>query len=397
MAHDVFLSYSSQDKPIADAVCAHLEQQGVRCWIAPRDVLPGEVWGRAIVEAIHQSPVMVVVFSASSNESPQVMREVERAVNKGLVIIPFRIEAITPSENMEYFLSSTHWLDAMTQPLEQHIDALVRSVRVFQERFPSRQAPAARAPEPVPLEAPPARVEVVPARVEPLPAKVEPEPARVEPVLSIVDPIPASVPARSSAEPAEKAAAEPAKAAAEAVAAPTMPSPEPIPARAETEAEPRSLAPPLRPSEGAAPPSRLAERTAESVLEIEALARLPRRLALVAVPYSAAFSVLLYLGRNENPDFGTCAILVVSALTVMGLLIPMALVAYRLAHALRMPRDFLYAFVALVPWMGLLMFGTLAPRARNRLREEGVRAGLFGASRSALAKWRVRLPGGAEG
>jgi len=36
MAHDVFVSYASGDKPVADAVCSTLESHGVRCWIAPR-------------------------------------------------------------------------------------------------------------------------------------------------------------------------------------------------------------------------------------------------------------------------------------------------------------------------------------------------------------------------
>ncbi len=37
MAHDVFISHSSKNKPAADAVCHALEGDGVRCWIAPRD------------------------------------------------------------------------------------------------------------------------------------------------------------------------------------------------------------------------------------------------------------------------------------------------------------------------------------------------------------------------
>ncbi len=38
---DVFISYSSDDKLIADAICAELESRRIRCWIAPRDALPG--------------------------------------------------------------------------------------------------------------------------------------------------------------------------------------------------------------------------------------------------------------------------------------------------------------------------------------------------------------------
>jgi|SRR6516225_6886435 len=83
MAQDVFLSYSSQDEPIADAVRGTLEGEGIRCWMAPRDVLPGIPYGEAIIEAIRSSRLMVLVFSSNSNNSPQVMREVERAVGPG--------------------------------------------------------------------------------------------------------------------------------------------------------------------------------------------------------------------------------------------------------------------------------------------------------------------------
>ena len=51
MAHDVFVSYSQKDKATADAAVARLEQDGSRCWIAPRDILPGTSWGEAIVDA----------------------------------------------------------------------------------------------------------------------------------------------------------------------------------------------------------------------------------------------------------------------------------------------------------------------------------------------------------
>jgi hypothetical protein len=91
MAHDVFISYSAADKPIADAMCSTLESNGLRCWIAPRDILPGMDWGGSIIDAIATSRVMVIVLSSNSNKSPQVKREVERAINKDVIVIPFRI------------------------------------------------------------------------------------------------------------------------------------------------------------------------------------------------------------------------------------------------------------------------------------------------------------------
>ena len=69
MAHDVFISYSSKDKPTADAVCAMLESRGVRCWVAPRDILPGVEYAEALVDALQQSRLMVLVFSSGSNQS----------------------------------------------------------------------------------------------------------------------------------------------------------------------------------------------------------------------------------------------------------------------------------------------------------------------------------------
>lgn len=82
MAHDVFISHSSKDKAAADAVCAILEQRKIRCWIAPRDITPGKEWGEAIIDAISASRMMILIFSANANDSPQIRREVERAVNK---------------------------------------------------------------------------------------------------------------------------------------------------------------------------------------------------------------------------------------------------------------------------------------------------------------------------
>src|SRR5581483_7656777 len=114
MAHDVFISYSSKDKPAADATCAVLESKGIRCWIAPRDIAPGSDWGEVIVDAIHASRAVVLVFSENANLSNQIKREVERAVNAGLPVIPLRIENVMPARSLEYFLSTPHWLDAFT-------------------------------------------------------------------------------------------------------------------------------------------------------------------------------------------------------------------------------------------------------------------------------------------
>lgn len=129
MAHEVFISYASEDRKIADAVLASLEQRQIRCWMAPRDISPGVSYASAIMEAIESCQAMVVIFSEHSNASPHVPREVERAVNHGVHILPLRIQEILPTDDMEYFLSSCHWLDAMTPPLEDHLDHLSKAIQ----------------------------------------------------------------------------------------------------------------------------------------------------------------------------------------------------------------------------------------------------------------------------
>lgn len=124
MAHDVFICYASTDKPVADAACAALEQRNIRCWIAPRDVIPGRDYAEAITEAIHQAGVIVLVFSQSANTSPHVRRELERAVDKGRAILPIRVDESVPSASLEYYISGVHWLDALTPPLAAHLGRL---------------------------------------------------------------------------------------------------------------------------------------------------------------------------------------------------------------------------------------------------------------------------------
>src|SRR2546430_1350524 len=131
MAHDVFISHSSNNRTVANAVCAALESIGIRCWIAPRDVLPGRSYSGEITRAIQQSRAFVLIFSEHSNNSEQVLREVQLAANSRLHIVQFRIDAVLPSDDLEYYLSGPHWLDAVTPPLEDHLDQLKSSMKAL--------------------------------------------------------------------------------------------------------------------------------------------------------------------------------------------------------------------------------------------------------------------------
>jgi len=139
-SRDVFVSYSHPDRDCAFDIVAWLEARNIGVWIAPRDVSPTADWAADVIDAITAARVMVLVFSASTNESVQVRREVERAVHKGLIVLPVRIEDVLPVKSLEYFLSSQHWLDAFPPPREPHYQRLC----AFLEK--TLAMPAARAP-----------------------------------------------------------------------------------------------------------------------------------------------------------------------------------------------------------------------------------------------------------
>jgi len=160
MAHDVFISHSSKDKSIADAVCATLERNRIRCWIAPRDIQPAQDFARAIIDAIHAARVLVLVFSGASNTSEHVIREVNRAIAAGLPVLPLRVEDVTPTDSLDYYLAGKHWLDALTPPLEAHLARLSEAVSRL-------LTPTDVAPRPLPNSQP-----VAPS-VAPIPAPLE--------------------------------------------------------------------------------------------------------------------------------------------------------------------------------------------------------------------------------
>jgi TIR domain len=128
MAQDVFISHSSRDRIEAEATCQALESRGISCWMAPRNIRPGADWSESIIDALSQAKVMVVIISHHANDSQQLRREVERGANRGMVIIPMRIENVPPARSLEYFLSTSHWLDAFPAPIDHHLEILVETV-----------------------------------------------------------------------------------------------------------------------------------------------------------------------------------------------------------------------------------------------------------------------------
>lgn len=147
VSYDVFISHDAKDLAVAEAACAAIERAGHICWMAPRDVAPGEDENGAIVDAIHASRIFLLIVSAGSADSDALRREAERAANAGLAILLFRIEEVEPSAGLAYALGEAHRLDALQPPLAPHLDYLTAIV--------GRMVEGGGSPSIRPLTAPP--------------------------------------------------------------------------------------------------------------------------------------------------------------------------------------------------------------------------------------------------
>ena len=126
--YDVFISYSHKDIDVAKQICATLENEGIGCWYAPRNIPAGAEWASAIMEAIKHAKIMVVVFSDFSNSSVQVRREIDNAISNGVTIIPLKLTNTSLSESLKYYLSTVHWFDATNKNLEIAIQDMTKTI-----------------------------------------------------------------------------------------------------------------------------------------------------------------------------------------------------------------------------------------------------------------------------
>ena len=176
MSADIFISFASQDQKVAMTLCSALESRGFRCWISARDILPGENFQSAIVRAIRHAKIMLLVFTANSNNSDEMNKELALASQSKLIVVPLRIEDVTPNDAFAYEFATRQWIDFFAdwelaiQQLALRIGAAIGQVDATAAEEPSATA------TPVPSEAEPAK-SIPESRVIAEPP-AEPAPAR---------------------------------------------------------------------------------------------------------------------------------------------------------------------------------------------------------------------------
>ena len=127
MSDRVFISYASLDQAIADRVLAGLEQRGVPCWIADRDVLGGENFQEAIVAALRDARAVVLVFSTHANRSGPIKNELALASRFKRLVVPLRLDDAILTDAFAFELATRQWID-MREDWEGRLDQLARRI-----------------------------------------------------------------------------------------------------------------------------------------------------------------------------------------------------------------------------------------------------------------------------
>ena len=161
MSAQVFISFASEDQRVAMTLCQALESRGFKCWISARDIHPGENFQSAIVKAIRRAKIMLLVFTANSNSSDEMNKELALASQSKLVVVPLRIEDVTPNDAFAYEFATRQWIDFFAN-WEQAIQQVAMRIQAATEVAEAEALELASEPS----------VEAHPAEPEPTPEPV---------------------------------------------------------------------------------------------------------------------------------------------------------------------------------------------------------------------------------
>lgn len=125
----VFISFSSKDEKLATEIHDFLESRGISCWISSKDIPTGSVWAEAIMNAMRNSSIFLLVLTENSNESSHVFREVTNADEFKIPIFAYKFGKINIQDRLKYYLADINYTEAGNGNNHQYFTKLLLSIR----------------------------------------------------------------------------------------------------------------------------------------------------------------------------------------------------------------------------------------------------------------------------
>ncbi len=132
MLGPIFISYASADQDTADRLVREIERRNVPCWIASRNIRPGEDYQRAIVSALESCSAVLLLFSENASQSTEIPRELGLAGKYRKTVIPARLQDIVPSGSLAYQLTTAQFIDLFVN-FEAKVDELCLRLAEFHQ------------------------------------------------------------------------------------------------------------------------------------------------------------------------------------------------------------------------------------------------------------------------
>lgn len=127
----VFISYSTQNQSMADAMNQLLIKNDIETWMAPDNILGGKKYSGIIVKAIQECSCVLLMFSEAAQNSEWVVREIELAINYKKPVIPVQLENFIMNDEFEWYLTTTHMIFA--EGIDEELDAIQRVIKSVRE------------------------------------------------------------------------------------------------------------------------------------------------------------------------------------------------------------------------------------------------------------------------
>jgi hypothetical protein len=128
--YDVFISHSTDDKVIADEICSVFEENGLKCWIAPRDIPLGRPFTEGIMAGIISSKVFVLIFTESSKEKKYVKTELELAFKYNKTILSYNLTNKDPEGDFNFALKNLQWLEPKEEKEKTYEHLVKNAIRL---------------------------------------------------------------------------------------------------------------------------------------------------------------------------------------------------------------------------------------------------------------------------
>ena len=139
MKRHVFICYSHSDLSVAKAVVRQLESRGFVCWVACRDLDPGQPPLQSFHQALQRSHAAVLVHSSAAESSSEILRQLEWLVVNDRPLFALVTGGVNKIDPLEYLLKGAILLELPKKNSSTFWDQLAASLLAIQ--IPAERVP----------------------------------------------------------------------------------------------------------------------------------------------------------------------------------------------------------------------------------------------------------------